>query len=348
MDNRKLMIGAGAVGIGIFAYKYYRTAKILQNAMYSYRDIYLIGWEDGKLVLGVAVDVRATGHITLSNIRLNLYVNGQKLGRLILPYAQDIVKGERTIIFKLYVSPSEVANDVISVLTSSEVRLSIEGSMMFNFLPIAFPNIVVITDKLQNIFDEYFVSKYNSLITGINTVNIGLQDKTENKNVFLKRGYSKDIIDAICKCLKQNYTQTKGLADYLYTRCNQDKICYLNAIVQYCLEYFRYVVDPSGEQWIKTPSRFFSDRTGDCKAYSIFIASLLQNAGIDCKLRFVDYNNNDYQHVYAVAVIDNIEIPLDVVALLQTKQNIGEEMPYKKKYDCNIYTHIVGCNSITI
>lgn len=61
-----------------------------------------------------------------------------------------------------------------------------------------------------------------------------------------------------------------------------------------------YKFDTPGYQWIKSPGRLFQDKKGDCKSFSLFIASCLKNLAIPYGYRFVSYRQDDPTptHVY--------------------------------------------------
>lgn len=63
----------------------------------------------------------------------------------------------------------------------------------------------------------------------------------------------------------------------------------------------KYVLDPLGEQNIKSPSAAYKF-TGDCKSRSLFITSVLKNLGIPYAYRFASYTGAyPYTHVYVIA-----------------------------------------------
>lgn len=77
-----------------------------------------------------------------------------------------------------------------------------------------------------------------------------------------------------------------------------------------------YVLDKQGYQLIKSPGRLWAEKSGDCKSFSVFIASCLKNLGIRYGYRFASYDPNDPTptHVYVyVPVEGNRDIILDAV-----------------------------------
>ncbi len=75
-----------------------------------------------------------------------------------------------------------------------------------------------------------------------------------------------------------------------------------------------YVLDPAGEQYIKAPGVLVDDRAGDCKSFSVFAGSILQNLGIPYRFRFTSYDRNDSTKTHVYVVVDGpTEIIIDAV-----------------------------------
>lgn len=152
------------------------------------------------------------------------------------------------------------------------------------------------------------------------------------KRLVNPKGYTMDIVNAVLDCYDKNRQTVPSELIYLCSECDDDReLC--DFIFNWVNENIEYKVDPSGEQWIKTPARLIDDGVGDCKSFSILICSILTTFGIKNMFRFVAYKGKDYQHVYPVAIIEDREFPIDVVAYKQRGVGIGEEIKYRKKYD---------------
>lgn len=159
--------------------------------------------------------------------------------------------------------------------------------------------------------------------------------KTQAKNktrLVNPKGYTMDIVKAVVDCYDNNLNTVPAELLSMCDEIEDDKeLC--NFVFWWVDANVDYKIDPSGEQWIKTPARLIEDGVGDCKSFSILICSVLSAFGISNKFRFVAYKGKDYQHVYPVAILDGEEYPLDVVAFKQRGLEIGKEIEYKKKYD---------------
>lgn len=112
-----------------------------------------------------------------------------------------------------------------------------------------------------------------------------------------------DIISIIHHADRQSQPYTQQFAQYLSERHGTDKRAILKDVWE-LLKSLRYKAD-DGHQKIKSPAQLISDGVGDCKSFSVFIASLCKNLGIKYVYRYADYDrDNDVNHVYIVAYPD--------------------------------------------
>lgn len=161
---------------------------------------------------------------------------------------------------------------------------------------------------------------------------------SDGKNTFLLSGVNSDIVDCWEATYEKYKDQPKELAQYLTSGCiGVDDKC--QKIFGYMVENTRYMLDPDGVQMIKSPARLLKDGCGDCKSYTMFIASCLHCAGIPCKVRFVSFDGGDqYTHVYPVAVDEyGREIPMDACELDSDGVTVlyNYARPYKRKKEFN-------------
>jgi hypothetical protein len=71
-------------------------------------------------------------------------------------------------------------------------------------------------------------------------------------------------------------------------------------------ENIKYKKDAAGHERIKSPAMTIYDKYGDCKSFSVLIASFLKNHGIEYYYRFTGYpGDRNFTHVYVVAQLDN-------------------------------------------
>ncbi len=145
------------------------------------------------------------------------------------------------------------------------------------------------------------------------------------KRDYIGRGKTADIMQEVLDCFQSTKEQTKDFAGQF---SRPGKKATAKAVWQYIRRNIRYVLDPPGQQLIKTPARTIADGYGDCKSYSVLAASLLYNLGIGVKFRFVSFSKPEPSHVYIVVLDGSKEYPLD--ACLPA---FNQEKPYKFKID---------------
>ena len=131
----------------------------------------------------------------------------------------------------------------------------------------------------------------------------------KSKLVFAN-GDTDDIVKVELETIKESSGQTRNFAKQ-FTADREG----MRAIFDYVKNGIKYKEDPSGIQWVKTPARLYADKVGDCKSFTIFIASILYNLGLDYKIRFVSYDRDKIvSHVYPIAIMpDGTETIIDAV-----------------------------------
>lgn len=159
--------------------------------------------------------------------------------------------------------------------------------------------------------------------------------KNINKRIF-ENGNTIDIVKLVYTVFQKNWEQCRLLADDLEGR-NRTETC--KNIFDFIDENISYKTDIPGEQNIRTPARLINDKFGDCKSYTILIASILRCLKIPFFFRFVAYSPGDVTHVYIVAQTENNEpIYIDVVAKKQRNKPFNTEINYLSKIDIDMNT----------
>lgn len=125
-----------------------------------------------------------------------------------------------------------------------------------------------------------------------------MQPQFEGINaVYKSKADNKDIRDLLVKLVPKAKAQMATFAQKFKGR-NPQETC--KNIFDYIKSNFTYVAD-GGEQIIKLPSALLRKRVGDCKSYSLFTASILENLKIPYKFVYTSYSANPIpQHVYVV------------------------------------------------
>ena len=115
--------------------------------------------------------------------------------------------------------------------------------------------------------------------------------------VYKSKADNKDIRDLLVKLVPKAKAQMGTFAQQFKGR-NPQETC--KKIFDYIKSNFTYVAD-GGEQIIKLPSALLRKKVGDCKSYSLFTASILENLKIPYKFVYTSYSANPIpQHVYVV------------------------------------------------
>ena len=139
-------------------------------------------------------------------------------------------------------------------------------------------------------------------------------------------GDTDDIIKVILDTDKISKNDTEQFAKYLagltlFETCSN--------VWHFIKQNISYKVDPLGYQYVKTPSRLWKDKVGDCKSFSIMTASILKNLKIPFSYRFVSYSSGStFTHVYVVVPYRGTYIIIDCVM-----PQYNKEKDYKSKKD---------------
>ena len=140
---------------------------------------------------------------------------------------------------------------------------------------------------------------------------------SDGKNRFMMSGLNKDIVSCWKRCYEEFKEQPRELVSDIQGigGLSVDDKC--QAVFGYMVNNTQYRLDDEGVQMIKSPARLIADGCGDCKSYTMFIASCLHCLDIPCIVRFVNFDGGkQYTHVYPVAIDEQgNEIPLDACEL---------------------------------
>ena len=141
--------------------------------------------------------------------------------------------------------------------------------------------------------------------------------------------------------VKRSKKQTEAFAA-TYNEFKGPKSFYdLWHFVKYNIDYQE---DEDGYQWIQSPSALYKKRVGDCKSFTVFISSVLQNWGIEHVIRFVSYSkyDKDVTHVYVVARYKGKQYIID-----STIDHYNQEItPYYHKKDYKIMPEVAYISGV--
>jgi hypothetical protein len=146
----------------------------------------------------------------------------------------------------------------------------------------------------------------------------------DNKKVRMHNdGNTRDIIDTILYAdsrIKNHMCEFSSAFEANYQG--------LYDLWEFTKNHITYLADEPGHEKVKDPAVTWRDRSGDCKSFSLFIASVLKCLRITHRYRFASYSGNDPTHVYVIAKLNNRNVILDA-----TIDKFDSEVSYKKKWD---------------
>jgi hypothetical protein len=121
----------------------------------------------------------------------------------------------------------------------------------------------------------------------------------------------KDTLKIMHQIASKYQSDTKMLAEMLKGKTLRDTV---ENIYWFVYEYIKYTEDDIFKEQVRRPLRTLYDQKGDCDCYSVLIASMLNNLGIDYVFRIAAFNGKtDYQHVYVVVPSSSGELICDPV-----------------------------------
>ena len=153
---------------------------------------------------------------------------------------------------------------------------------------------------------------------------------------------NKDIRDLLVKLVPKAKAQMVEFSKGFRGRTNKETC---KKIFDYIKNNFTYVAD-GGEQVIKLPSALFKKRVGDCKSYSLFTASILENLKIPYKFVYTSYNNNPIPaHVYVVTEDGCIIDAVYGIFNAEKKPTYRYTQDMNVRYMAGIGANCTSCNS---
>lgn len=114
-----------------------------------------------------------------------------------------------------------------------------------------------------------------------------------------------NVYDIVAECIKavnNSYQNAKPIHDLIISKTKSD-IEYLYAVWKYAKSQITYNKEPIERQTAREFQRIFYDKEGDCKHFSIFIASIIKNhPRFKDKLKFrITDSGKGFKHIYVIA-----------------------------------------------
>ena len=137
----------------------------------------------------------------------------------------------------------------------------------------------------------------------------GIKKPDGKSELRFENGRTVDIQAVIFEVNKDKIWQDTADFSRQYRPTRED----LRKLWQFVKSNIRYQEDPDGFQYIRYPSRLVADGVGDCKSFTLFIVSVLQNLGVPYTIRFTRYGKGPVTHVYPVAHLPEGDVIIDAV-----------------------------------
>jgi hypothetical protein len=137
-----------------------------------------------------------------------------------------------------------------------------------------------------------------------------------------------DTVSLIKEVILKTKGDTKALAQTLK---RSTPIETLRAVWNFTFDHIQYEPDEQRVEQVRRPARTWRDRKNgvDCDCLTVFIGSILTNLEIPFLIRVTKYKvQNNFEHVYPVALIGNQPIIMDCVV-----HQFNYEEPYITKKD---------------
>lgn len=140
----------------------------------------------------------------------------------------------------------------------------------------------------------------------------GIQ-RTDNFEEVQTRGGIPEIMEVILYADTRSAPFTSIISDRL--KAKTDRETFFN-IWRFARKNVNYIEDKPGHEVIKSPGNLLSERSGDCKSFSVLVGSILQNLGYNYHYRLIWERPwvPGVAHVYVMAETREGEyIPIDPV-----------------------------------
>lgn len=147
------------------------------------------------------------------------------------------------------------------------------------------------------------------------------------KKILVENQSTNDIIESILNNHKKYINEYKNISSFFKGSNNYETG---KNIYNYLKKNISYKIDSANQQLIKSPAAILATKEADCKMYSNFAASILDNLKIPFVYRFAGYSAFDNQPAHVFVVINpntKKEIWLDPVL---------RQYDYKKPYNFKI------------
>ncbi len=168
------------------------------------------------------------------------------------------------------------------------------------------------------------------------------------KSIKHKNGNTQNIIDVLLDAYKyNNYQGAREMKEVANALRESTPLETLRNVWNFVHSEIKYKADEPGNEVIKNPAVLAYYGVGDCKSFSLMIASILHNYDdIGFSFRFVKYEGqSNYSHVYIVAKIKSRRSIVIMDATYTDFDLEASGVVQKKDYEMTMISHIYGPNN---
>lgn len=119
------------------------------------------------------------------------------------------------------------------------------------------------------------------------------------KDAFLLQEVTPEETAQSVRVLARKYKKDTERLAYALERDTEEET--IQAIFDFVYAYIKYTEDAPDREQLRRPLRTLYDQKGDCDCYSLLIASICENLGLDYTIRIAEYDRKGYfQHIYII------------------------------------------------
>ncbi len=176
-----------------------------------------------------------------------------------------------------------------------------------------------------------------------------LHEKMRNSSTVSKDATGDDTVKLIVNTIN-TYAISPFVAKTveILQRDNPTKLEFLKKLFDVACINVNYLADEPGHEVVYTPQLLMRTGKGDCKKFTVFIASVLKAAGYDGVPKVVKYApGNDWEHIYVISRDGDNYITLDPV----NHKTFNKEVKYSKgrlNFLDGTYSQIMDGNKLSL
>lgn len=331
MNNvaKSIMILSFLSGLGLIVWstisKYKTMARNLIITPKWYGKLNDMKVDVNGIKLPLAVDLTNNSDASLENVRIDSLSivggNGQSLARLnkacvvnIKPYETTTIPVDvwitlATIAKLLGSSLSAILNKskssffdgVKSILDGAVVQVTVSAFGLSVNIDVPIGESASVTDGQKSVSGLGMICLQDRKIKPLSDYENLLPPKSclNHRDAIIKDDVTPEETAVFMRNMAKRYKEdTAKLATFLKGSDNRNTV---GNIWNFVTSYIKYVPDGDENEQVRRPLRTLYDQKGDCDCYTMLIASICENLGLNYIIRIAEYANKGYfQHVYPI------------------------------------------------